>query len=165
MSRARILAFLLAAATLHAAPFNTPDDWTLGVEFPSQPKISPKQPAGEVLQTTAICDSGSSAFIAIRTEYSSDIPTANIAAMYDRGRDAMLKAMSADLVSEEKIVIGGHEGRRYVLEAKNGTRRAESRVVLIGNELYQFMFATKAALDARVAVTFFSTIELHEKKS
>lgn len=160
----RILLLLFAVGSLHAAPFTTPDGWLLSTEFPSEPKVSPARTAGDVVQTTAICDGGSSAFIVIRAEYPAEIPKENIGSVYDAGRDAMLKSMSADLVREEKITIGGYEGRHYVVEAKSRTRRAESKVVIIGSELYQVMFATKEALGTKAAVIFFSKIEVREKK-
>jgi hypothetical protein len=165
MNLIRILPLVFTVAVLHAASFKTPDDWAFGIEFPFQPKISTKRPPGEVLQTTAACDARSSAFIARRDEYFGDIPKQNIVAVYDGSRDMLLKAMSANLLSEEKVTIGGYEGRRYVIESNDRTKRGECRIFLVGNELYQFMFATNDALGTKEAVKFFGSIEAREKRA
>ena len=145
-------------ATLNAAPFSTPSDWKLVTEFPSQPRIIPGRLVGDVTITTAICDLGSSAFIAIRGQYAAGIQHENVADFYNIGRDAMLKSMSADLIKEETITVGGHVGRRYVVEAKNRKKRAESWSILIGNESYQFMFGTKDSIENIDAAEFFKKI-------
>ena len=63
------------------------------------------------------------------------------------------------LKSEEKITICGHEGRRYVLESKDGQRVTEQRVVIIGNEPFGFVSERPTSNSVSAAAkTFFSPI-------
>ena len=71
----------------------------------------------------------------------------------------MLRTNPRTLKSQEKILICGHDGRRYLIESKDGTRLTDHRVVFIGNKLFVFAYErpTKAAI-APAADTFFAKI-------
>jgi hypothetical protein len=164
MKLSTLALFLSTTLLVHAAPFFAPPGWKLGTEFPSTPRLSPAQTAGEVVQTGAVCEDSTGFYIALCARYPVDIPKANLASIYDSGRDAMLSSMSADLVKEEKITIAGHEGRRYVIKGKGQSQQADSRFVVIGNEVYSFMFATsKEPLNPPAAAAFLGKIRAAKK--
>lgn len=63
--------------------------------------------------------------------------------IYQSVKTSMLAGQSAKVVEEEKIMMCGLPGLRYVIEYKDGERRAEFRELLIEHdgqiESYQFM--------------------------
>ncbi|HET7537829.1 MAG TPA: hypothetical protein VFJ90_15325 [Candidatus Didemnitutus sp.] len=159
LRRLYLLLSLVPTLALHAAGVSfAPDGWLVGTEFPGKPQIATTRDAG-VTQTVATFDAGPSSFIAIRVQLVAEVPKDRVASTYDLGRDSMLLSMDAQLVREEKITIAGHEGRKYLIEAKSKQHRAETHVVVIGNELYSFSFATNDALTQPVAVTFFKKMK------
>jgi hypothetical protein len=164
----KVLLLPLIAIALHAEPiFFRPDGWTLGTEFPEPPTVSERTtttPKGDVVELRAMHEKDGEVFSIERVLYPIPIPAEKRDAGYEGGKRGMLRASPGVLKSEEKIVVCGHEGRRYLVERKDGTRLTEHYVIIVGNEVYQFIHECFAKdSDSPEAKAFFSKID--EKKS
>ncbi|HEY8994794.1 MAG TPA: hypothetical protein VIM71_09045 [Lacunisphaera sp.] len=165
MKRLFLLPFLVVA--LHAQPaFYQPDGWALGTEFPGTPKASEKRgkmPQGELVELRAYFEKGGEVYAVERVLYPIPLPPEKHDVGYEGGKRGMLRANPGVIKSEEKISICGYEGRRYLVERKNGARLTDHRVVIVGNEVYQFAYERFTKDEASPASeAFFSKIA--EKK-
>ena len=152
-----------ASALLQAAPtLYHPEGWTLGTEFPGEPEPSKNRipvPGGEIIEFRAGFQRGDEIFIVIRVQFPSPIPPERYEAGYEGGKAMMQQSTPRMIKTEEKIKIGGQEGRRYVLESKDGLRLTDHRAVIIGNEAYQFIYERPANQKPSAAgEAFFSKI-------
>lgn len=157
------LLFSFLAIALHAEPtFHRPAGWALGTEFPGKPTISSdktKTPKGDVVELRAHFEQHGEVYGIERVIYPIPIPADKRDAGYDGGKRGMLQKRPGTIIAEDKILICGHEGRRYLVEYNDGARLMDHRVVIVGNEVYQFMYERfKNKGDSAAAETFFSKI-------
>ena len=159
-----LIVFLtLFVIVIHAEPIlYQPSGWALGTKFPAQPEISEHKtpvPDGEITELRASVRQKDELYFVERTLFPIQLAPERQAAIYAGGRDYMQQQNPRMLKSEEKIMICGHEGRRYVLESKDGQQVTEQCNVIIGNELYGFVYERLANHPASAAAkTFFSPV-------
>lgn len=92
------------------------------------------------------------------------IPPERRNAGYEGGKRGMFRASPGTTVKEEVIMIGGHEGRLYLVERGGGERLTDHRFVIVGNEVYQFMYDRHAKNEPSAAsVIFFTNIKSHRQ--
>jgi hypothetical protein len=159
-----LLILPLLSLTLHAEPtMHHPADWELGTLFPDQPVTSEKEtttPQGhKIVEARAAVEQNGELYLAECVV----LPGAPFGQQrdisYNAGFQAMQRANLRTLKSEEKILICGHDGRRYVLETKDGMRVTDHRVVFVGNKLFVFAYERPAsAATPAAADTFFAKI-------
>ena len=139
-----------------------PAGWALGTKLPNQPEVSEHKipvPDGEIVELRASVQQNDELYFVERTLFPIQLAPERHDAIYAGGRDYMQQQNPRVLKSEEKIMICGHEGRRYVLESKDGQRVIEQRTVIIGNELFGFVYEHPASHPPSAAAkTFFSAI-------
>jgi hypothetical protein len=111
---------------------------------------------GEQVWTRAECKAETGSFAVERTLRSPSIPLPKVDASYEHSKALLLNHLSGVLKNEEKIVLGGREGRRWIIEDKD-TRIIEFRVVSIDREIYIFTCKPHTG-DGAAADAFFSTI-------
>jgi hypothetical protein len=166
-----LLLLPLLVVALHAQPaLYQPAGWTLGTEFPSAPKTSEKRgkvPQGEVVELRAHFEKNGEVYAVERVLYPIPLPLERRDAAYEGGKRGMLRANPGVIRSEEKILICGYEGRRYLVERKRGTRLTDHRVVIVGNELYQFIYErfTKNEASPNADIFFSKIIERKKGES
>lgn len=138
-----LLLIPLLALSLRADPvFFQPKGWALGTDFPQAPTTSEKKtptPRGDVVELRAALENDGKVFAVERVLYPITIPAGKRDNAYEGGKRGLLRTTPGTLKVEEKITIAGHEGRRYVVERHDGERTMEVHVVIVGNELYQFI--------------------------
>ena len=163
--KSTLLVIFLAvfAATLRAEPtLYQPEGWALGTKFPAQPAVSEHKtsvPDGEIVELRASVVQDDELYFVERTLLPIQLAPERHDAIYAGGRDYMQQQNPRVLKSEEKITVCGHEGRRYVLESKDGQHVTEQRTVIIGNELFGFVYERPTSHPVSAAAnTFFSAI-------
>jgi len=158
------LLVLAIARSVHAEPnFYQPVGWALGTELPAQPQdVSEHKtavPGGEILESRAGVQKNEEIFIVLRARFPIPLPPERLDAAYDGGKAAMQQGNPRTILNEEKIKISGYEGRRYVIESKDGLRVTDHRTVIIGNESFTFIYERPAKLvPSAAADAFFSKI-------
>ena len=158
------LLFLLNTAALVAQTTVVhPNGWVLGTEFPAPPLESTKRMSstrGEVVDTSFVHEiAGKEGFALSRARHPGGFPADRLDEIYDGAKEGMLRARPGILISEERIMIGGHEGRRYLVARDDGRRRSDHRLVIIGSELNQFMYERFAdEKDSPEATRFFARL-------
>ncbi|WP_395750747.1 hypothetical protein [Prosthecobacter sp.] len=160
----RLLLIPLLSLTLHADPtVHHPADWELGTTFPDQPQLSEKESlmadGRKLVESRAILEQNDESYLMECVM----LPWAPVgpqrATAYDAGLAAMLRTNPRTLRSQEKILICGHDGRRYLIESKDGTRITDHRVVFIGSKLFVFACERPSkAANSPAADTFFAKI-------
>lgn len=161
---------LLLAVSLQAQPvFVQPKGWMLGTEFPAKPNKEEeekrtKTPKGDMVENQVAYEKDGEVFGFQRTRYPLQIPKDRLAAAYDGGKRGMLRARPGNILSEETITISGYEARRYIVDSNEGTRLRDHRVVIIGDEVYQFVYERfKDAKDSPTAKAFFEKIRKRDE--
>ena len=155
---------LMLASSLFAEPtWYQPPGWKLGTTIPAQPEdVSENKipvPQGEIVESRMGVRQGDDIFIIDRVHFPSPIPPGNLDAAYQGGIESMQRGKPQDILNEEKISIGGHEGRRWTLRSKEGLRETELHAVIIGDEAYEFIYERPAKQTSSAAAdAFFSKI-------
>jgi hypothetical protein len=158
------LLVLAIARSLHAEPkFYQPTDWALGTELPAQPQdVSEHKtpvPGGEIVESRAGVQNNEEIFVVLRACFPIPLPLERLDAAYEGGKAAMQQGNPRTILNEEKIKISGYEGRRYVLETKDGLRVTDHRTVIIGNESFTFIYERPTKqVSSTAADAFFSKI-------
>ncbi|WP_395741287.1 hypothetical protein [Prosthecobacter sp.] len=160
----RLLLIPLLTLTLHADPTeHHPADWELGTIFPAQPWLGKKETVtaegNKIVESRATLEQNGESYLAECVVMPGTPLGPQRDHAYNAGFTGMQKANPRTLKSEEKILIGGHDGRRYVLESKDGTRITDHRVVFVGNKLFVFAYERPASVPVPPeADTFFAKI-------
>jgi hypothetical protein len=157
------LLFFWLIAVAHADPvLFHPEGWTLGVEFPNAPARNDKTVStkrGDQVWTRAECKGETEILALERTLQPDAVRAEKLDLAYEHGKASLLNFLSGSLKSEEKIVIAGREGRRWIIEHQKKSRVLEFRVVSIGREFY--VFTRERTIDdpaPSTSDTFFCTI-------
>jgi hypothetical protein len=158
-----ILMLFLARSLLADPTWFQPQGWTLGTELPAQPQdVSEHKtpvPDGEILESRVGVKQDDDIFVIVRSHFPNPLAPERIDAAYDGGMASMQRGNPRTILSEEKILIGGHEGRRYVLISKDELRVTHHLTIIIGDEAFTFIHEQQAkqAFSA-AAAAFFSKI-------
>lgn len=167
MKIAPLLALVSVATALRAEPyFFKPPGWAIGTEFPAEPQVSEirtSKPEGDIIKTQAVLEIDSEAFALTRIHNPVPIKKDRLAEAYEGAENGMLQATGAALLSEEKIEIMGRDSRRYIGTFNDGTMEFELRMVIVGDELFMFMYVHgRGKPRSSDAVTFFAQVSEKE---
>jgi hypothetical protein len=82
-------------------------------------------------------------------------------AIFDSGRDNMLKELKGKLLTEREVKVGDHVGREFQIEYASGVYRAQ--LFLVGDRYYQLIVrAPKAVATGTEADRFFQSLRFIE---
>jgi hypothetical protein len=155
----------------------TPDDGSFTVRLPEEPQIQEQVVStvdGDVTVTIYATQQPNGAVLVSRNEL-----TPNLAALIDasepqiisdtldRARDGALSNLNGTLDQEKDIDYDNHAGRDIIFTAPGGDiapggeLKGMARVLLVGHQLYQFLFLTTLGdYDQKTAQAFADSFEL-----